>query len=244
MNYVGGLLGYGQGKITSYITYGNVAANITAKAYVGCVAGRLLDIDVNNCTNTGSTLNATGYITSENVKYACVGGFVGQGYTISDCTNEVTIKYTAGGHYVGGIMGRFVGDRNYDSLNYENLQNNASVTGSSYVGGIIGSIHNPDYYDSCTVNMVSCINNAAVTGTDYVAGVIGQLEVSKGYGTVYITDCVNSTKVSGSKYVGGIAGYVKCREGSSANGCSNTGTVSGKSYKGNIVGSYENLTIG
>ena len=74
-------------------------------------------------------MSVTGYIISGDEKEACVGGFVGSGYSAKDWINEVSINYTSGGKYVGGIMGVASG-------NMSNVENKANITGADYVGGI------------------------------------------------------------------------------------------------------------
>ena len=96
--YVGGLIGFGETDgAASYIKDSSNASSVTAEASVGCIAGRLVYVTVDNCSNAGSTLSATNYITESEAKFAFVGGFVGRGYLVSNCTNTVSINYRSDG---------------------------------------------------------------------------------------------------------------------------------------------------
>lgn len=81
------------------------AATISAKVYTGCIAGTTGQYVIVNCSNEGATLNASGYYLDDGKKYAYVGGIVGKGTCLKNCTNYIDINYNGGGDFVGGIMG-------------------------------------------------------------------------------------------------------------------------------------------
>lgn len=232
--YAGGILGYfvmgGKGSI---IENCSCAANLTADAYIGCIAGKLNNAMVSNCQNVGSTLTVEGSITEDGTRKGFVGGFIGVGYCLGygseygllNLTNEVAINYTGGGREVGGIVGVA------DGTNHcKNLTNNAPVSGADRVGGIAG------YLSGDRVSVEACYNNASITASgDYAGGIIAYF-TNWNYNSVYMYDCVNSAKIKGKSYVGGMVGYGKSSNGSLITGCENTGTISGNSKTGQIIG--------
>lgn len=246
--YVGGIVGYGESNSTkSFIENSSNNSNITAEAYVGCIAGELYYIAIDNCKNQGSTLNATKYVASEGIKYAYVGGFVGKGYTVSNCTNNVDISYTAGGRYVGGIAGSLGW---LDGITIENLKNTANISGASYVGGIFGNIYNSkdDLYGEYSFELNELSNSGSVTGTDeYVGGIIGYLYTAGGrHGgyTVSANELVNTGNITGNHYVGGIVGYGETNsEASCIQDSTNASSISAKYYVGCIAGCLKYIKL-
>ena len=230
--YVGGVVGYADGYDSgSYIQNSSCSASVEGKALVGCIAGAAIDVSINNCTNAGSTLKATGYITDNGNKYAYVGGFVGKGQFANNCTNEVDINYTAGGSYVGGVIGYT--NVSYKNISMTNLSNKANISGAKYVGGIIGYLHNSYGSSSATTQLVKFNNSGKVTGSeDYVGGTIGYIYAKT---KLYITDCTNTGAVIGGNPVGGVIGY--------ASGYSGSYVQSSTSVTGAIIGKSENVDI-
>ena len=234
--YVGGLFGYAYTNGTdSKIADGASAAQITGEAYVGGLAGYCGNISMIDCSNTGSTLSATGFIKNDGVKYAYVGGYAGYGYNFSGCTNEIEIIYAAEGRYVGGIAGYLCGssDNTMDELN-----NNANISGADYVGGIFG------YADVCNLDNAS--NSGDISGTTYVGGIVGCVNTES---NATLTAATNSGKIEASgNYAGGLCGYLYVKGYYSsiiltATDCSNTGAVTGKEYVGGLFGyAYTNGT--
>lgn len=246
--YVGGLFGSAYSDHTqSYISDASNASSVTGEAYVGCIAGRTQNISVKNSTNEGSSLNATGYVTVDGVKYAYVGGYVGDCYMITECANAVPINYTAGGQYVGGIAGAL---QNGNTATLENISNTADISGASYVGGIFGFLNNYSYANnrSHTFSLYSFSNSGNVTGSgDYVGGIFGNgyfVDTYNSKNTLYMADTVNSGNVTGASYVGGLIGFAESDSAdSSLTDCSSTGTVTGTSNFGELAGLLENITI-
>lgn len=241
--YVGGIAGYAKsGDLKESVIENAVCkANIKGEAYVGCIAGNLISIKVNDCENTGSTLTATGTITEKNTRCAYVGGFVGAGGEVANCTNEVEIRYTGGGSYVGGVIGYVNLSINPDVVTFKNVSNNAPVSGASYVGGVAGYI----YCEYITLQIESAENTANITGTgDYVGGIVGYGRASDYDGYVYIYDSNNSGNIQGNTYVGGIMGYGRASyNGSMISGCSSTGSVSGKAKTGTYAGELDTIVV-
>ena len=196
-SYVGGLVGYNHGTITSSYATGTV----TGRDYTGGLVGQ---------NSTGSTITssyATGAVTGSS---SYVGGLIGYNswgnITSSYATGAVTgsssnvgglIGYNPGGNitssyatgtvtgssYVGGLIGS-----NGRSITYTYAT--GAVTGSSYVGGLIGYNGGSITYTYAT---------GAVTGSSYVGGLIGNSYSS-------ITYAYATGAVTGSSYVGGLIG--------------------------------------
>lgn len=232
-NYVGGIIGYGKTRLSnSHIRDSKNSARIEAEALCGCIAGQLDIIAIDNCSNAGSSLSATKYISDDGENFAYVGGYVGKGFVASNCTNNVEIAYTAGGKYVGGIMGAASFELDSDIV-CENLVNNKSITGADYVGGIIGYFyHECSWYD---VNQfTNIINNGNINGLSNVGGILGYIDTDLGY--LYITDPQNTANVAGEEYIGEIIGFGKTRlPESNISGAITTG--------GDVCGYAENIVV-
>jgi|GEM_PF-6346958 len=237
-NYTGGLVGYlYSNNGDSYIQDSSNKSEIKGTAYVGCIAGKVENIQINSCTNEGSTLTATGYVTDSGIKYAYVGGYAGYGYGFSDCKNTVAINYTAGGRYVGGICGYI----NAGGCSLSSLENSANVTGNDYTGGVIGWIN---MVGNGTMQDIK--NAATVSGGSYVGGIFGGI-VHSGQ-TSFLATSLNGLKNSGNinstgEYAGGLLGYGSFKKYYSnetnivyITSSENTGKVAGTNYTGGLVG--------
>lgn len=251
--YVGGIIGDGvTDSRTSYLKDSQSSGSIVGKAYVGCIAGNLDLIALDNCSNEGSSLTATGYTTGYNndsIKYACVGGYVGWGYIVNNCTNTVAIDYKGGGKYVGGIAGCLSGFT-LEETTMENLQNKADITGASYTGGLIGEIKITQNVTELKFTFLDFSNEGNVSGTDYVGGLIGQLyldddnQYSDNIYEAKMDTLSNTGKITGKNYVGGILGYGKTTSTKSImTDITADGAVSGKSNYNKVNGKVENITV-
>ncbi len=231
--YVGGIFGNAYtNSDASMIDRAVCKGNISAEAMVGCIVGKASGLVLNNCSNEGSTLSATKYITEEGKKKAYVGGIVGLGYIVNNSVNSVTIDYKSEGQYVGGIAGYLSALGN---VNMENLENKANVTGYEHVGGIAGFFGGSwnASYSQRTIKINNMQNGGAIKATNgYVGGIFGEL-YCKNTGSsqvVQVYDSVNSGSVSGGSYVGGIFGNAYTNSSASfMMGCSTiTGSLAGK----------------
>ncbi len=237
--YVGGLFGYVHAtNANSSMTDLSNRSAVEGDAYVGCIAGSIVNIVVNSCSNTGSTLKANKYIISDAEKYAYVGGMAGYGYLFNNCTNEVEINYTAGGKYVGGIAGYISSGNN----SMTELSNTASVSGADFVGGLFG------YHYTGNMQATFFTNSGNITGTGgYVGGLAGYTTAANyGYSdhSYKMTDSSNTGDVSGKQYVGGLFGEIySSSAASNLTGLHNSSHVSGEVYVGCIAGAINNLTI-
>lgn len=211
VSQVGGIVGYANADVGSKIYDASVCADIVGEYYVGGIAGKVENIAISTCTNDGSTVTANSYYTEGESFYAWLGGYVGYGYSVNNCVNNVDIKYDARGMYVGGIIGYATNvildcTNNGDittytdcvggvagkvSLNIENnfnnLSNSGDVSGKSAVGGVFGDF--------------TCVSNSA--GYEYKGGRGNHYFLS--YST--LKNVTNNGKVSGINNVAGVIGY-------------------------------------
>ena len=240
--YVGGI----GGEIIGYYSAGEAfirscssSATINGEAYVGGIAGSATGLAAEDCSNTGSTINATGYVVDDGIKRAYVGGYFGEATLVNNCVNAVDIHYTAGGRGVGGIVGYIVVKINDYTMT--GLENTGNITGCSSTGGCIGTFENSSYYD---ISRLSDFKNSGnITGNgDNVGGIIGY--AGHRDNSIQIIDFENSGNVKGNSTVGGLCGYImgSSRE-SSVTDCTSTGSVSGNSYKGERFGQISGFNL-
>jgi len=230
---VGGIVGFAYGyedNDRSYIANSSCAAAITGECYVGCIAGKLDGLLVSSCTNTGSTLTATKYVVEDGTKAAYVGGFAGMANGANDCVNEVTINYTGGGSYVGGIIGYVY--RNSSKVTLSNLENKADITGADHVGGIFGKLNNQFGSSSASTQLSTFKNSGAITGKNNVGGAIGECYARN---ILTITDFNNTGAVSGTQNVGGVVGY--------AYGYKNSAIQDSSTTSGALCGKLVDVTV-
>ena len=218
-----GLFGYvwGSSNNKQYTEIKNLTVDksyIKGKDYVGGIVGRTGQsvVIIKNCHNKAQI--------NGNMR---VGGIVGQGVDVIDCTNTGLIYGT--GYLAAGIVGD-----TYGSI--ENCHNYGNITSTtSDVAGIVSSIssisnvsknHN---IKNCTnsgtiksetgyrvggicarldkyLNIINCANTGEIIGKQEVAGIVGR---ASGTGNMNIEYCYNTGKITAtSQYVGGIGGYI------------------------------------
>ena len=260
-SYVGGLIGYGYSDTgSSAITDSQSSADISAEYYVGGLTGKVEYIQINSCSNAGSTVTATAYFIDGSLYYTYLGGYAGIGYSFSDCINDMELSYTLKGSYVGGIAGYVNGSVNtcvnnaditaskcdyvggivgYSYLGggstLNDNENAGEITGNNFVGGIAGRMQCFNDYDQ-TLSMNSFENSGTVSGNDYTAGIIGYLYAyaDRSYNspvfTILISEFKNSGDISGLSHTGGLIGY----------GYSDTGSskISGSISSANIIAEH------
>ena len=243
-SFVGGIAGYAHTTSTvSKFSECSSSGEINGEYYIGGLAGKLESIIIDSCSNTNTRINATGYLVDGTVYHAYIGGYVGYGYAVENCINDISITYSNRGNCVGGIAG-------YLNNVANNCQNNGTISAvkSEYVGGIAG------YSDvSGGITMAYLTNTAAITGTNYTGGIFGYCKSYTYWAswswestTFTISKFSNSGTIKGSNYSSGIIGYLsvtaQSKNGTCANiltatDISNSARVSGMSYLGGIFGS-------
>lgn len=247
--HVGGVIGYAYSDNTlSYVKDSFCGGSVEGDAVVGCLAGELDGVYIDNCDNSGASLSVNGFVTVGYDKFAYAGGYAGKGFYALNCVNYVDINYQGAGACVGGIFGCL--DRQYASYSLTNLRNEADIMGASYVGGIAGMIQHKqkDSYAAYTLTFVSLENNGAVAGAgDYVGGLMGMLDAnneSNKNTKVYAESLFSAGDVSGNAYVGGLIGYASTDSAYSVlldYGAS--GSVFGTAHYGAVIGFAEKFAM-
>ena len=262
---VGGLFGYAfANQTSSIIKHCTSSASIIGTETVGGLIGRT-NIEVKDCSNEGSTITATNWYTNGGTDYVWLGGYVGDGYKVSGCTNDSDITYTGTGIYVGGIIG--YGYQVSDCTNNGNIS-----SASSDVGGIAGKMQAVG-----DITYSDLTNSGEVSGKSNVGGIFGYLEQNETnrfgskndidkhvhYFTITLNSISNTKEIYASDTrAGGVVGYcylinhhtetVKFCCGSSwanyhnhaggsllyATNISNIAEVSGKSSVGEMFGYF------
>ena len=244
---VGGIFGHISANVGSSVYNATSSADIIGDYYVGGIIGKSDNVAVSTCKNDGSTVTANSYYTEGSEFRAWLGGFVGYGYSVDNCTNNSDINYNSRGSYVGGIIG-------YATHNVKDCTNNGTITTyTNYVGGIAGTL------DSKSSGEIykNLSNNGNISGKDYVGGVAGQAYQkinTGGHVTAEIKYISNCASVRGEGFVGGIIGalvydntgrYSTGILSTAASNCIvnlasliNSGKVSGVSACGELFGSF------
>lgn len=150
-NYSGGIAG--QGAAAFIVNKASNESEITGQGYVGGIAGAYAT--VNSSYNTGRI--------NSSASTAYTGGIVGNyAYFISGCYNTALIS--AGGSYVGGLVGAFTSS---GTITMENSYNKGQVaTAGTFVGGLAGNATIASISNSYNIGNVS-------GGANYVGGLAG-----------------------------------------------------------------------
>ena len=246
-SYVGGIFGYAStDNGDSTITAASSSGHIKASYYVGGIAARLDSVQLDSCSNEGTTIEATGFLLENSNHYAYVGGYVGRGGHIKGCNNRTDISYSGDGRYVGGVAG-------YASGSVKDSSNSGRIYAPNaiYVGGIVGGA----IYGSTSLNHENLVNSGEVTGGDYTAGIIGYTKGEVDIGrnsaqnTITVKNVENRGTITGKTNVGGLYGYayfnIKVYSSSytgwtkmSASIISNSGAICGEDVVGGLIGCF------
>ena len=221
VSQVGGIFGYVKGASGSLVSGASVSADIAGDYYVGGIVGRADNVAISTCTNDGSTVTSSSYYTEGSNYYVWLGGIVGYGYSVTNCTNNVDITYNAKGSYVGGIAGYAVGD-------ITDCTNNGDITtNTSCVGGIAGEINS-----GAERNLSNLTNTGAISGNSKVGGILGSLyQVNDTPGTEYEKTVITTHSYYGSSY------YHKYRYTTVLDNLKNTGDVNASDIQaGGVIG--------
>ncbi|MDD4369938.1 MAG: MBG domain-containing protein [Anaerostipes sp.] len=167
-----GLFGYiHTGGSVENVTLENV--NITAKQYVGTIAGKNNSNDggpatIKNCIVESGFVKGDTSLTGAEASGTVVGGIVGQAMgPVTSCRNNgVTVT---GGSCVGGISGwNFHSKTNSYKTQITYCYNGGQVTGSNHTGAITGYIHDCSISECCLANNCFYLKGTAskAIGTD------------------------------------------------------------------------------
>lgn len=229
--YIGGIVGFCTGIITSCENYGSVTFEGNKVQYVGGVVGLLTMVDKYGMDpNTDfSKFASKNNINHGNVKaYQYVGGVAGaNNLPLENCENRGKVE---GNYIVAGVTGVNGTSSNY-SNNYAkpyikkcNNYGEVILNGNQYGAGIVS-------YNRYEVS--ECVNEGKVVGStssNRVAGIVGYLC----YGN--ISYCENKATIVGYKSIGGISGF---QQNGNINDCTNIGNIEGYNtsfYVGGISG--------
>lgn len=138
-DYVGGIVGYNDGKITftkdsQTITVKSVSSIVVGNNYVGGIAGFN---DVNGDLDVNYTLIGGRIYAYEN----CAGGAFGLNASVSAMDNGLTIKPKSveGNYFVGGCIGaNIVNPQENITLKMKSDNTLGTIKGIAFCGGVIG----------------------------------------------------------------------------------------------------------
>jgi len=176
----------------------------------------------------------------------------------SEISEDIIVKdLTVNGSIIGktkvGIVGYFdmVCNAYVEGGNakFEEVVNNASVTGNVAVGGLLGAVSSGQ--DTVKVFVDNCVNNGDITVTEngaFGGGIVGCAGLYQTTG-VRVENSTNNgdvTALAGANYVGGIAGYISggqdaIPEPSAIINCYGNGDVTADS--GKVAGSVAGYAI-
>ena len=229
-NYLGGIVGM-TGTISNCTTSGAINMTGGIMQCIGGVAGSIQATATNCISNMSMTLNSNANkYAVHNIQY--VGGIIGRGYTITNCTTNATITASASNsydnsyatiQYLGGLAGYI---SNISSSSTSGAINITSGSQAQYIGGVAGSLINAANKSYSTMNI-----NVTPRG-NYIGGFAGRAN----YATInqcYTTGNVTAANSSSSN----VGGFVGDMNGGSINQSYATGNVtSNGNYVGGFVG--------
>ncbi|MCR5433692.1 MAG: hypothetical protein K6F20_04780 [Bacteroidaceae bacterium] len=216
--HVGGVAGYVEASTLNAVTFDGKASSVADNAWIGGVAGLLVNCTVTSCCST-VTINASG----TERRAGGLAGTAKQGGSITKSLANVTMSATGTNNYVGGLIG-------YSEIpvSLSHSAGDVTATGSnSYTGGLVG------YAKSSIEN---CYSTANVTGTQFTAGLVG-------YTFSSIDKCYAKGDVNGVTYGGGVVGELDGSTASISNSvaCCNILSLTAQSSWGSrVVGGFKN----
>ncbi|MBR6001286.1 MAG: hypothetical protein IK045_00295 [Bacteroidales bacterium] len=218
----------------------NGARGDTSPCRIGGIAARSA-APVNNCTNNGAIASVSNATTVD------LGGIVGDGINVSNCSNnsggaitrsnaEAEVGQTNRYMYIGGIMGlpNTSGDI-VDCTNHAAVTSN--ILGTDYrttldMGGILGGGDKQMDILGCTNDAEIKLDNdnasAAATARNAIGGIMGNVTTAN----TTVSGCSNSGKVwcnnntagsYGPIYIGGTIGHTAAA--CSVTDCTNSGAI-------------------
>ena len=153
-DYVGGLVGYGDGAeiSASYIQDANVRGGIKVGGLVG--GGQHVKV----ISSYARMVNISGG--------DYVGGLVGDGKSATIASSYVHADSVSGGDYVGGLVGD--GENATVTSSYVQLE---SLRGNNSVGGLVG--YSGEYGQQGVGIVSSFVQAVSINGENYVGGLVG-----------------------------------------------------------------------
>jgi len=181
-DYVGGLVGWHNGKtIGSYST-----GTVRGREQIGGLVGRNRQSDIIQC-----------YSTCKVDGIEAVGGLTGLNDEATLISESYSAGHVSGEICVGGLVGISDATQNWDGGIIINCYNTSTVSGETKVGGIVGSIigpvdpgFTPWIRPPIPTEITNCYNTGTVSGNKYVGGLVGS-------GDSIINSCFWDTEASG-----------------------------------------------
>ncbi len=242
-SYVGGVVGYANGKIDSTVYH--IGGDVVGTDYVGGVVGYARGI-VDSAYHKGGTISGNSYVGgvvgyvsgklynsyslgSVSATAFRVGGVAGNSVSVVDScyhvgnVEVVSQSANAIAYDIGGLIGR--AETSVTNSYAEGTVTTSGSSGYSAVGGVVG------YAYKGTISNCYHIKGDVISSSFGVGGVVGITD-GEGINSSYHQD----GKIQGLDRVGGVAGYVA---GSISNSNSDA-DVSGMSEKvGGVVGALK-----
>lgn len=243
-----GFFGYcGQSGTSCTISNLNMTATVTldnvsvGQGCVGSVAGYSYS-KITGCTNTGTVTGPASAFNSN----IFIGGIVGNGATVENCTNYGAIYPRQGSIrtvHAGGIIGSCGESSLSGCTNYGTVE--ATKSSSGYYAGGIAGYGNLTNLDGCT-NFGQVNGGQSESGESATGGIIGYLWGNAYSGNGHLHRCHNKGEVkagtsTGTAYTGGLAGYLNAA--AKVYNCCTTTTLSDKPIGGAKAPNTTDLTV-
>lgn len=204
--YVGGIIGWGNADLTAVNNEGNIGSSVVASGAVGGIAGYTGKLILKSVNNGSASLSIT--VGAEDLR---VGGLVGysSGSSDVDISNAYNYAVVSGHYYVGGLVGE-----SGQTLRINESGNSGSVIAKlggtnaatgSQAGGLVGR------HSGKSLTVIKSYNYGAISSE----GVSATISYATGglVGTVSVQQAVVDINESGNKgnvtgrIAGGIIGY-------------------------------------
>lgn len=202
-NYVGGLIGYTDQKITNFAAY-----RISVSGSGDNIGGLFGAADA-EVTRWGqaflSQINVSGVNNVGGLAGRITGAFQNYGITGS---SEAFTTVTGTGDNVGGMVGSAEAGSSISRDNIQNVLRYLQVKGRSNVGGVAGLTAGTITNYSVMNSIIS--GNEAITAEsenlwNWIGGIAGRV-INRAEITCHTRTSLEGLKISGNAYVGGIAG--------------------------------------
>jgi hypothetical protein len=264
--YVGGLIGRSQGRVTDCVVTGQVTGGIATGGLSGIPTGGLIGLHfagpITRCCFNGEVSSRVGY----------VGGLIGsnsQQGTVTDCSATGTVTAGEGAYSVGGLIAMNSGSVVNSSASNWVVGTNLSFLAA--IGGLVGENFSGATIETCfasgrvdgtgnnTANLPvgglvgvnnasirNCFATGAVTGraTTNVRMSLGGLVGSQKSGSLANSFATGSVTSQEGNYLQAWAGLVGNCEGGTVRNCFANGRVTGTgTYVGGCIGRVYNSTV-
>jgi hypothetical protein len=164
-DYVGGLVGWHNGKIVGSYSTGIVSGG----EQIGGLVGH---------NHQGNLIQC--YSTCEVNGIEAVGGLTGLNFEATLISESYSAVHVSGEKDVGGLVGISDASQNWDGGIIINCYSSSTVSGETKVGGVVGSIFgpvDPGFFQGVRppipTEVINCYSTSVVSGSKYVGGLVG-----------------------------------------------------------------------